>query len=363
MKLDLLTLHNSVEDKNLRQCLRAYTIISKYCHAPNEKNEKAAKIIAKLREINKRLKLKFGNNWKTEWEKEIGFKIKTSTFNEWLRGKASIPLVAIEKLKKFGLENEVQEISKEIEYVCTTTKEVARIPKELTPDILYLTGLILGDGCLPITHRKNDENLQYKFSLCSGDELFLKQQIKPMFEKIFEVKIFSLFYYNHGGPTWDLSKGSKPIYRFFTQLIGIPNGQKSQKACIPLIIKKLLVQQAVPFIAGLIDSDVGKHGKGMGCTFKSKLLVDDLILLLDKLGLQAKHYGTHFKNHKYIQHDFSIPKSQVKRLKELLEQNYLPKRQDRLETLFSLAGVPKRSNGLDSGVQNFKKFELNSSVA
>lgn len=97
--------------------------------------------------------------------------------------------------------------------------------------------------------------------------------------------------------------------------------------------------EGIPFLSGLIDSDIGKHGKGLGCTFRSKVLVEDLIEFLGKFNITAKSYGTHFKNNKYIQHDFSIPKSQVKKLKDVLEQNYLPKREDRLNTLFSRAGV------------------------
>jgi len=77
----------------------------------------------------------------------------------------------------------------------------------------------------------------------------------------------------------------------------------------------------------------------MGCTFKSKKIVEDLLEFLAALGIMAKHYGTHYKNNKYIQHDFSIPKSQIKNLKGLLFKNYLPKREDRLSTINPLAGV------------------------
>lgn len=91
----------------------------------------------------------------------------------------------------------------------------------------------------------------------------------------------------------------------------------------------------IPFLAGLIDSDIGKHGSGMGSTFNSKTLVFELIELLRKLKITAKHHGVHYKNGIYEQNDFSIPKSQVKSLKEVLQANYLPKRKDRWETIVS----------------------------
>ncbi len=340
MNLNPLKLHSYEDDNNLRQCLRAYIIIPKYCEKPDERNESAIKVVNKLQDINRKLKRRIGLNWRKRWEEKIGFKIKKRVSEEWIRGRASIPLIAIEKLKEFGLEKEVNEIVDNIEYISSTTQGIARIPKMMTPDLLYLSGLILGDGCLPIKNRHKENNLEYTFMIISSSKDFLENKIKPILKELFQIEHFSMRYYTHRGSAWELKKGNKAVYRFFTQIIGLPNGKKSKKAELPTIVKKLEPKQAIPFLAGLIDSDIGKHGRGrMGCTFRSKKLVDDLINLLAKLDIKAKCYGTHFKNNIYIQHDFSIPKSQVKILKDVLVENYLPKRKDRLNTLFSIAGV------------------------
>ena len=233
----------------------------------------------------------------------------------------------------------MNELLENIEYLATTTQEIVKIPKTITPDILYITGVIMGDGSLPINHRYKENNFQYTVSITSKGKEFLEGKIKPILQQTFEIEKISIFYRNRRWPSWSLEKGNKIIYRFFMQTMEIPTGKKGQKAKIPDIIKKLEPVHGIPFLAGLIDSDIGKHGKGMGCTFRSKAIVNDLIEFLGKLGITAKSYGTHFKNNKYIQHDFSIPKSQVKKLKDVLEQNYLPKREDRLNTLFSRAGV------------------------
>ncbi len=238
---------------------------------------------------------------------------------------------------RFFSKREVQEIMEKVEYVSSTAGEVVRIPNKLTPDILYLTGLILGDGCLPISRRYGVNNLYYQAVITSKDKEFLAKKIAPIFKEVFEVNYISIKYYFHRGHSWNLIKRNKAIYRFFTRMIGLQRGNKSAKGEIPPIIKKMNPKESAPFIAGLVDSDIGKHASGMGSTFKSKKLVDDLIFFLNKSGIIAKHYGSHYKNNKYLQHDFTIPKSQIIKLKGLLEANYLPKRKERLETLYSLA--------------------------
>jgi len=337
MQLNILRLHCTKDDKNLRQCLRAYGVLPKYCKASYYKTEQATEITRILKGINERLRKQIGIGWKNKWKDAIGYRVSKSALKDWVSGRASIPLIAISALNQLGCEKEVQQIIEKIRYVSSTTREIVRIPNSLTPDILYLSGLILGDGSLPIQKGNHEDNREYCLSITSKDRIFLENEIKPLIEKTFEIQCSNARYYNHGGPTWTLAKANKTIYRFFTEVVGIPNGNKSKKGKIPQIIKELNPRETIPFLAGLIDSDIGKHGHGMGCTFKSKELVNDLIEHLEKLDICAKHYGSHFKNNKYIQHDFTIPKSQIKRLKGHLYKSYLPKRKDRLELVDNLA--------------------------
>ena len=339
MQLNLLELHNPKEDKNLRQCLRAYSVLPEYCENPDYKNEKAVEINKILKKVHSKLTKEFGVNWRKKWKEEIGYPIKKRVSEEWIRGRAAIPLVAIDALGRLGCEKEAQEIMERVEYVSSTTGDIVRIPNELSPDTLYLTGLILGDGSLPVKYRKNEENFEYEVLITSGGTYFLEETIIPIFKEIFEVNSVSMRFSDHLGRAWTMCKKNKAIFRFFTKILGLPKGDKSAKAEVPSLVKEMNSDEFAPFLAGLIDSDIGKHGGGMGSTFKSKKLIDELIVLLAKADITAKHYGSHYKNNKYLQHDFTIPKSQIVKLKDLLEANYLPKRKDRLETLYSLAGV------------------------
>jgi len=337
---NLFDLHDSSYDVTTRQLLRVYSVIPKFSLIKTgSKAEQAILVVNFLKKMNVRLKSEVSINWKLKWIKLVGYNFSPSSFKDWFIGRASIPLVALEKLKLFGLNKEVNELMQTVQYISTTTRKIEKISFELNSDLLYLSGLILGDGSLPITHCK-EGNYGYKVLISSGDKLNLAY-VSKIFEINFEPdKPLIYFRKNDFGSSWVLQKDSKVIYRFFTKLVGICNGNKAKNAGVPQLIKNMQVASVAAFLSGLVDSDIGSHGGGMGCTFRSKLLVDDLIWLLGKPGIKAKNYGSHFKENKYIQHGFSIPKSQIKAFKDVLEKNYLPKRKDRVLKLYSLAGVP-----------------------
>ncbi|MFH1587903.1 MAG: hypothetical protein ABIA76_01025 [Candidatus Diapherotrites archaeon] len=289
-----------------------------------------------LRQINFKLTKK-DPFWKEKWIKLIPYKLKKSTLKDWFLGRVSIPLVALDKLKFFDCNEELSEILDNIEYVSNTTGNVVKIPISLCPDLIYLSGLILGDGCLTAVKvkRRNSIKYSYRISIAGKNKHFFELKIVPLVRNIFQ-KECSLRY-ERGA--WNLIINSKAIYRFFTKIIGISSGKKSINARIPDLIKLLPSFESLPFLAGLIDSDIGRHGHGLGCTFRSKKLVLDLLVFLSKLGITARHYGTHYKSKKYEQNDFTIPKNQIKSLKDVLEKNYLPKQDERILAINELAGM------------------------
>ena len=339
MRVDILKLHCPEEDTNIRRCLRIYTILPRFCKEPGVRNAKAKEILEEIQQVRDKMKTKYGIKWGYVWMKSIPYKMSYAAIKDWMIGRASIPVVAIESLKKIGFEKEAGSILSKAEYFASTTHDIVRIPKKLSPDIFYLSGLILGDGCLPDKKRGKENNLEYGFSIVSGQEEFLNNKIRPIIEENFQTTCGKLRYYNHGGPTWCLEKRNKALHRFFTKIMGLPHGKKSEKAHIPNIVKEANDKEKIAFLCGLIDSDIGKHSGGMGCTFRSKKIVEDLIEFLRNLGIEARSSGTHYKNNRYEQNDFRILKSQVKTLKELLLRNYLPKRKDRIETINELAGI------------------------
>ena len=334
MRFNLFDLHDSEKDDCLRKCLRIYGVTPWYVNYPKDEMLEAYKqaiwLNKKLGEINLKLKKEIAPDWTKRWVEVIPYKIKRVSIKDWFLGRSSPPLIAIEKLKEFGCEKEAEEILSNVEYVSSTTHDIVKIPREPSMDILYLAGLILGDGCLPDAFRKDEDNWIYVFSISGGDKEFFESVIIPLIEKTFCIRNILLYFYNR---TWNVDKKNKAIFRFFTRIIGLPSGKKSIKAHVPNWIKEAGLEVSVPFIAGLIDSDIGKHRRTLGCTFRSERFVEDLVELFNLCGVNTVKGGTYLIKEKYPQTDFWIPKKGVKALKNLLTQTYLPKSKDRLKAI------------------------------
>lgn len=331
VEFDLLEMHDGREDLTLRHCLRAYTVRPRYSGFVDGKNGKADEIHSMLRGIGEDARVRFGSRWKEEWIGRIGFEIKPGTPDDWLLGRCAIPLVALEALSGMGFESEVKSIMSRVTHICSTTQGLVRIPQTLTPEILYLTGVLLSDGHVEKSGRKNTQNHRYAIHLYSGDRCFLDEVIVPLLHEIFDIEVTRFRNYNKA---WSIRIMNKGFYRFFTKFMGMPYGKKSIKARIPEVVWGIEPRDSIPFLAGMIDGDIGKHSGGMGGTFRSERFVDDMIRYLARLGIEGKKGRTNILENGYVQNELRIPKSQVLILKEIMKKCYLPKRSKRLDTLF-----------------------------
>jgi len=334
MEFNLFDLHDSEKDDCLRKCLRVYGVMPWYVDKPKEEMLGAYKqaiwLNKKFVNINQKLNKEIGVNWKDKWIETIPYKISKSTVKDWFCGRSSPPLIAIEKLKILDCEKEVEDLMKNINYVSSTTRDIIRVPKQLTKDNVYLAGLILGDGCLPNDYCIKNNNHGYRVSIFGGNKEFFEEEIVPIMTNLFEAKNVRLYY---DKTCWRIEKRNKAMFRFFTQVMGLHSGKKAIKARVSKIIFDSHRGIKVAFIAGLIDSDIGKHSGSLGCTFRSKKFVEDLVVLFNSIGIDAKEGGTYLIKEKYPQTDFRIPKREVKALKDILSQNYLPKNEDRLKAI------------------------------
>lgn len=335
MQFDLFELHCPTEDKTLRNCLRAYGILPKYKKAPDAQIKQAIRVNDLLHETVDEI----GTNWLNRFLEEFPYPVQKSTIKDWLLGRVSVPLIAIKTLVEINAGKRINEFSHEIHYVCSTTQESAYLPHEFTPDLLYWIGLIMGDGCVTFTHKdKGKRQLEYRIDLVSGNKQFLDETYRPVFKKIF--RIWPQQSRQHNG-CWFCSKSNKAIRRLWTRVLKLPQGKKSEKATFCHMLSLVEKEEAIPFLAGLIDTDIGKHSKGMGGTFRSEEFVKDLIDYLESIGISSKSSGLHYKDNTYPQYDFRIPKGEIRKLYKVLTSKYPPKRKERLETMSELAGVAK----------------------
>ena len=330
-KFNLFELHDDEQDVTIKHCLRAFTILPKYCEFADDRNKHAEEIISILKSIEKKATKEIGIDWRKNWVERINLEINTDSISQWMKGRSAIPLIALEKLKEMGFECEVDHIMSLVTYVSSSTQDIVKIPRCLTPEILYLTGLLLSDGHLQRTKRKNENSCLYGVFLFSGDKNLLENYVVPIVKSIFDFTTVKLIYKRRA---WTMSKRNKVLFRFFTRIMDIPFGNKSIKSKIPSIIWSIEPKEAIPFLAGLMDGDIGKHGKSIGGTFRSEKFVDDVVLYLDKLGVKAIKRKTHITKNGHIQNEFYIPKAQVEVLKDIMVRTYLPKRSDRRNMLF-----------------------------
>jgi len=114
------------------------------------------------------------------------------------------------------------------------------LPKFLSPKLSYLLGWMCGDGHLKCG------NERYLIKISEKSVSQLEFVLKPLFNEIFNVKspIFKRF-----GRGYAIQLGSKPIFRFLTQIVKVEVGK------IPSIVKKMDYTNKKYFLAGVFDSE------------------------------------------------------------------------------------------------------------
>jgi len=113
-----------------------------------------------------------------------------------------------------------------------------KLPKSITPRLSYIIGWLCGDGSFQQRH-----NYVVKISEKSTNQLLI---LKSLFKDLFgvETPIFNRYM---GG--YALQIGSKPIYRFLTQVMNIKVGQ------IPHIVEMMDKTNKKYFLIGIFDSE------------------------------------------------------------------------------------------------------------
>ena len=109
--------------------------------------------------------------------------------------------------------------------------------------------------------------IEYSISIFGGDRLFFEEEIIPLLKNLFNLDHIPLFYWHQA---WNIRKNNKILFRFFNKLVGMHSGKKSVNIGFPPIISMISKKEAIPFLVGLIDGDIGKHSGGMGGTFRSE---------------------------------------------------------------------------------------------
>lgn len=258
--------------------------------------------------------------------------VKVESAKEWFKPLSHMPVAAITSL--LNIEREIMgksedeimdkaaQIIPKMEYFYSSrNSEVStRLPCQLSDDLIYLVGAIAGDGSLP--RKRKRDRWEYPVVIEKANEVYIQDFYVPLFEKIFDVELRLTINAKIGRkPTWRAEIGSKPIYRYLTKLFDHPAGDKAGKLRIPQLIRTLSTEKQLPYFAGLVDTDFGSLGAGMGITTASPCLVNDLSHLLMNIGVKSRKYE-YLKDKKFKMYQLVVPNKNVAHLVKTTTKTY-----------------------------------------
>jgi hypothetical protein len=175
-----------------------------------------------------------------------------------------------------------------------------KLPSRWDKDLAYLFGLLLGDGCLPITKSvRPNGKYQTRNMICfiSGEIEFVNEVYIPIFKKVFGlIPRTTLAIKSNGNHAYNCRIESKRIYKFLNEM-GYTIGRKAKIATVPKMPKKYHVY----LLAGLLDTDGGKKGNGFGLSTASPHFAAFCIDMFESLNLPYHSCPWTYKNHVYHQ--------------------------------------------------------------
>jgi hypothetical protein len=276
MGFNLLELHDSKEDTNVRKLLRVYSAVPHFASHDNYAHtEQAIRVTNFLRNVDNRLKKEVALGWKQTWMKSLGYGFSPATLKDWFIGRGSVPLIALKQLEIFGLKQELKELVDNCDFFCSTTGRIFRMPHEMCPDLAYLFGTILGDGHI----RKDGDTICFKVA-----EKWLAKKFIQKATKVFEHELNLHHRLKRSKLHFAVDSANKPAVRLFTKFLGIPRRKKSHVIFIPDLIKNSCREIKLAFLEGVFDTEGCIRKKGLRVTSASKQFGDDLCELLHSLG-------------------------------------------------------------------------------
>lgn len=190
----------------------------------------------------------------------------------------------LQKLYDSTLVSDFRSICKGDEIFISTkrSKRLTRVPPELNEDLAYLSGVIVGDGCLEASIRKSG-GYSIKVHVTNKSLIFLNQ-LNFLFEK----------YFNYAGyirkrknrDYYDLILNNRIIFLYFNRFLGIRK-KKGVLSVPPVFFAEPSVGRH--FLAGLFDTDGYFSCGAFGIMLKGENYV-----FLDNIRNFTASLGMHF---------------------------------------------------------------------
>lgn len=271
---------------------------------------------------------------------KFDFKVDSSVVTRWLAKDTYMPLVGIQyllvsldQIHKLSL-NEMEEILKgcaEMK-VSTGPQETVQMPASLSDDLLYLVGVIVGDGCLCSS--------TYRINIEKANPQYMRSVFKPLVEKLFGIHVRLKVLQRFGKQQTILwEKKCKPLYRLFEKIFEIPRGEKARYVRMPSAVRALNPTDRIPFLVGLFDTDWGSYGGAFGTSIASKNLAQDMKETLKRLNINFEENEYEYNGFK--SYHLRVSRNSLLALQNVLIRRYDLKNQKRRMVINNLCNVSK----------------------
>jgi intein/homing endonuclease len=203
--------------------------------------------------------------------------------------------------------NKVHILEDNSEYIiCKSRKGPSKpihLPKKLTNNLAYFIGVIYGDGWI-----NSEVN---RIGLDKGNFIFLKEVYSPLLFDLFNLKLRI----TKAHRSWRVCFKNKILWDLLIHVFEI-SANKSRTSRVPEIIKHSNLEIQKAFLAGLLDTDGGSRGNSFGFTTASKILNEEVIILMKLLDIPVSIDSWFNKKYNSYYYGWRLKKSDCKLLRE-----------------------------------------------
>src|SRR3989338_1524536 len=274
------------------------------------------------------------------------FGVKNETVKYWVSNLDKLPLTVVRSLivnwhlkyksnEKDFLSDLVLFLDSFEHFTCRGSFKT-KIPNKPSKDLFYLSGVIMGDGSLPIKHN-GSRGKQYEIVVEKANKEFINKTVRSLFWEIFELKPKLSKNHKHNRVRYRCYVKSRIIYAFLKSLMDIPAGKKSSIIRFPTILENLPVEYKFALFAGLVDTDWGKQRwTRFGTHMASEPLSKDYQTFLRSFDLEL-HVKKYLQKNKFTSYQCYMNIGDEQKLFSLFNEHYPLRNPKRIK--FLKAGV------------------------
>ena len=232
------------------------------------------------------------------------------------------------------------------------------LPKRFSSDLFYMTGLIMGDGCIPMKFNKSGR--QYEVFVEKANYPFIKGVVAPLFKSTFMLKNVKIRKQltNIDKTRYRAYFMSRIVYETLNKIFGIPAGKKSHIIRFPPVMEEMPFEFRMALFSGLVDTDWGRiRWNRFGTHMSSECLSKDYLELFRELDIEL-NVKRYVQKGKFVSYQCFMKKGDEAKLLDALNQYYPLKNTRRIKTISCQDGGMVNAHALRSNDNRGRKVTM-----